>query len=106
MRTDVADNGTRDVLNVLFKHQRKIVATFLVIVGAVALYTFTTTPLFEAKASLLIKLGREYVYRPEIGEERPQMALNREDMVNSELEILTSRDLAEKVIETIGIYKL
>jgi uncharacterized protein involved in exopolysaccharide biosynthesis len=106
MRTDVADNGTRDVLNVLFKHQRKIVATFLVIVGAVALYTFTSTPLFEAKASLLIKLGREYVYRPEIGEERPQMALNREDMVNSELEILTSRDLAEKVIETIGVYKL
>ena len=24
MRTDVADNGTRDMLNVLFKHQRKI----------------------------------------------------------------------------------
>jgi uncharacterized protein involved in exopolysaccharide biosynthesis len=106
MRTDVADNGTRDVLNVLFKHQRKIIATFLIIVGAVAIYTFTTTPLYEAKASLMIKVGREYVYRPEVGEERPQMLLNREDLLNSELEILTSRDLAEKVIESIGVYEL
>jgi polysaccharide biosynthesis protein PslE len=106
MRTDVADNGTRDVLNVLFKHQRKIIATFLLIVGAAVLHSFTTTPLYEAKASLLIKVGREYVYRPEVGEERPQMLLNREDLLNSELEILTSRDLAAKVIETIGIYQL
>lgn len=106
MRTDVADNGTRDVLNVLFKHQRKIIATFLVIVGAVVIYTFTSTPQYEAKASLMIKVGREYVYRPEVGEERPQMVLNREDLLNSELEILTSRDLAARIIETVGVYKL
>ncbi|HEX2114915.1 MAG TPA: GumC family protein [Alphaproteobacteria bacterium] len=106
MRTDVADNGTRDILNVLFKHQRKIVATFMLVVGGVALYTFLSTPLYEATASLLIKVGREYVYRPEVGEERPQLQLNREDLVNSELEILTSRDLAAKVIDTIGIDRL
>jgi uncharacterized protein involved in exopolysaccharide biosynthesis len=103
MRTDVADNGTRDILNVLFKHQRKIVATFLLIVGGVALYTFLSTPLYEATASLLIKVGREYVYRPEVGEEKPQLQLNREDLVNSELEILTSRDLAAVVIDRVGI---
>jgi uncharacterized protein involved in exopolysaccharide biosynthesis len=106
MRTDVADNGTRDILNVLFKHQRKIVATFLFIVGGVALYTFMATPLYEATASLLIKVGREYVYRPEVGEEKPQLQLNREDLVNSELEILTSRDLAANVIVTVGIDRL
>ena len=103
MRTDVADNGTRDILNVLFKHQRKIVATFLLIVGGVALYTFTATPLYEATASLLIKVGREYVYRPEVGEEKPQLQLSRGDLVNSELEILTSRDLAATVIDRVGI---
>ena len=106
MRTDVADNGTRDVLNVLFKHQRKIIATFVLIVGAVAVYTFTSTPLYEANASLLIKVGREYVYRPEVGEERPQVTIDTEDMINSELEILTSRDLAARVVETIGIDRL
>ncbi len=106
MRTDVTDNGTRDVLNVLFKHQRKIIATFLLIVAVVAFHTFTSTPLYEAKAALLIKVGREYVYRPEVGNERPQVTTNREDMVNSELEILTSRDLAARVVETIGIDRL
>src|SRR5262249_3306162 len=106
MRTDVADNGTRDALNVLFKHQRKIIATFLIIVGAVAFYTFTSTPLYEAKASLLIKVARDNVSRPEVGEERPQIPLNREALLNSELEILTSRDLAARVVETIGIYRL
>src|SRR6185369_2276239 len=106
MRTDVADNGTRDILNVLFKHQRKIVATFLLIVGGVALYTFLSTPLYEATASLLIKVGREYVYRPEVGEEKPQLQLNREDLVNSELEILTSKDLASVVIDRVGIDRI
>jgi uncharacterized protein involved in exopolysaccharide biosynthesis len=106
MRTDVADNGTRDILNVLFKHQRKIVATFLFVVGGVALYTFMSTPLYEATASLLIKVGREYVYRPEVGEDKPQLQLSREDLVNSELEILTSRDLAATVIERIGVDRI
>lgn len=106
MRADVADNGTRDILNVLFKHQRKIIATFLVIVAGVAAYSFSRDPLYEAKASLLIKLGREYVYRPEIGDEKPQFLLNREDLLNSEIEILTSRDTAAKVLETIGIERL
>lgn len=34
------------------------------------------------------------------------MLLNREDLLNSELEILTSRDLAARVIEAIGVYTL
>lgn len=106
MRTDLSTNGTRDILNVLFKHQRKIIAVFLLILGAATFYSFATTPLFESKASLLIKFGREYVYRPEVGQEQPQVAFNREDLVNSEIEILSSRDLAAKVVQQIGIQRI
>lgn len=106
MRANVADNGVRDVLNMLFKRQRLIAATLLLIVGAVAIYSFAATPLYEAKSTLLIKAGREYTYRPEVGEEKPPILLNREDLMNSEIEILMSRDLAAKVVERIGLLRL
>lgn len=105
MRLD-SENGTRDILNVLFKHQRKIIATFLLIVGLATFYSFTTGPTYEARAALLVKAGREYTYRPAVGEEQPQLTLSREDLLNSEIEILTSQDLALKVIDDIGMKRL
>jgi len=106
MRADVAENNTRDILNVLFKHQRKILLTFLVIVAVATVNAFFATPVFETQSSILIKFGREYAYRPEVGEDRPPVALDRQDLINSEIEILMSRDLIDQVVQKIGIERL
>jgi uncharacterized protein involved in exopolysaccharide biosynthesis len=51
---------------------------------------------------MLIKLGRESVFVPTSSKMSPILNINREQQVNSEIEILKSRALAERVVATIG----
>ncbi len=111
-RRDAAQQaGTlRDFLTILFKHRTKMEAVFLGIVSMVIIGLALSTPTYEARSSVLIKLGREYLYQPEVGRDRtPVISLNQqnhEETINSEIQILTDRDLAEKVITAIGMEKL
>ncbi|MFH1703496.1 MAG: GNVR domain-containing protein [Nitrospirota bacterium] len=99
----------RDFMSILFKHKQKILVVFLATVITVTVGSFLIPPTYEAKSSLLVKFGREYIYQPEVGE-RPQdmrlIPLDQEEVINSEIQILTSRDLIEKVIRTLGIEKI
>jgi len=100
-------SSLRDFLTVLFKHRYTILIIFLAVVATVTIVSFLLPPTYEAKSSLLIKFGREYIYRSEVGERgsdsRPSIPLNQEEVINSEIQILTSRDLIEKVITTIKV---
>ena len=99
----------RDILSILFKYQRTIVTVFVVTVCSVTLASFLVPPTYEAGSNLLVKLGRDYVYRPEVGETKiqiPQNLIAQDEVINSEIEILRSRDLLEKVITTLGVEKM
>ena len=99
----------RDLLSVLFKYYRTIVTVFVVTVCTVTLASFLVPPTYEAGSTLLVKLGRDYVYRPEVGETKiqiPQNLIAQDEVINSEIEILRSRDLLEKVISTLGVDKM
>ncbi|MCX5844388.1 MAG: Wzz/FepE/Etk N-terminal domain-containing protein, partial [Deltaproteobacteria bacterium] len=99
--------GLRDLLIILFKHKSKILITFLATVISVTAGSFLLPPTYEAKSTLLVKFGREFIYRPEVGEKpsdsRSSIAINQEEIINSEIQIMTSRDLVEKVITTLGM---
>jgi uncharacterized protein involved in exopolysaccharide biosynthesis len=99
-------DGARDILTLFFKHIRKIALTFAVFVFAAALLSFLLPPVYEASSSLMIKFGREYVAQPEVGSVQPFLTLNKEEAVNSEIQILSSRALKEWVVKTMGIGKL
>jgi uncharacterized protein involved in exopolysaccharide biosynthesis len=93
----------RDILTIVFFDRWAILVAFLVpvLLGvAAALVTRTT---YEAEARLLVLLGREYVFRPEVGENVPGLSFDREQIVKAELEILGSRELKAEVIRTIGL---
>ena len=93
----------RDFLTVLFKHKSRIIFIFLSTVIIVTVVTFLLPPVYEAKSSLMVKIGRENIYRPEVGDISPIISINTEEVLNSEISILTSRDLFEKVITTLEI---
>jgi uncharacterized protein involved in exopolysaccharide biosynthesis len=97
----------RDFLTVLFKHKYTILVIFFAVVTTVTVGSFLLPPTYEAKSSLLIKFGREYIYRSEVGERasdsRTLIPVNQEEVINSEIQILTSRDLIEKVINTLKV---
>jgi len=96
--------GLRDFLTILFKHRSKVCGIFLATVLTVTVVSFLIPPTYEAKSSLMVKFGREYVNRPEVGTAQPfLLSLTQEEVVNPEIRILTSRELIEKVLTTLKV---
>ncbi len=97
----------RDLLTIVFKHKYKILITFLVIFAGVTTFALNLPRTYEAKSVLLVKLGREFMNRPEVGTEQPGgYSIPPQTIINGEISILTSRDLIGKVINTIGAENL
>jgi uncharacterized protein involved in exopolysaccharide biosynthesis len=100
------ETSVRDILHVLFKHKRAILGIFFIAVASVTLGVFLVPPVYEATASILIKIGREYIPKPEVGAGGNLLAVNQEEIINSEIAILNSRDVIGKVINTLGVDKI
>ena len=96
--------GRRDFVAILFKHRSSIGLIFLAAVLAATVVSFLIPPTYEARSSLMVKFGREYVNRPEAGNARPfLLSLTQEEVVNPEIRILSSRELIEKVLATLKV---
>ncbi len=100
-------SGLREFLTVLFKHKSTILLTFVTVVATVTIGSFLWPPTYEAESRLLVKFGRENIYRPEVGGDRSQiLSSNNEEVLNSEIKILTSQDLIERVVKTLTVEAL
>ncbi|MRR05846.1 MAG: lipopolysaccharide biosynthesis protein [Deltaproteobacteria bacterium] len=103
--SDHKDN-VRDLLTVFFKHRAKILTIFSIVVAMVTVSTFLASPVYEASSSLLVKFGREYMNQSQVGSSQPMISVNHEAIINSEIQILKSPDLAKRVIETIKLSQM
>jgi len=95
--------GPRDFLTVLFKHRIKVGGFFLASVLIAAVGSFLLPPTYEARSSLTVKTGREYVTPRDSGDAGALMLIQLEEVVNSEVRILSSRELIEKVLATMKV---
>jgi uncharacterized protein involved in exopolysaccharide biosynthesis len=94
---------TREILSILFKERRKLIGAFLVLAVLVIGYSYTLTTYYEASSRLLVKTGREFQVQSDPS--RPVASspqTTKQEVVNSEIQILTSRDLIEAVINQVG----
>ena len=82
-----ASRGPRDFLTILFKHRSKVSVIFLATVLTAILWSFLIPPAYEAKSILMVKIGKE----------------STEEVVNSEIRILSSRALIEKALATLKV---
>ena len=101
-------SSLRDFLHVIFKRKNQILLFFAVTVCTVVIGTFLTKPVYEARAQILVKMGRENLFIPPSSTNSQIINFNRDNQINSEIELLKSRSLAENVIKSLGpetIYK-
>ncbi|MGH9381485.1 MAG: GumC family protein [Thermoanaerobaculia bacterium] len=98
--TPLAD--PRSVLAALRRHKLLFAVAFLATLAPIVAWTFKLTPLYEAAAVVMVQLGREYSQQVTVGDR--QAVLNRDPQaaLNTELQILLSRDLTEAVVERLG----
>ncbi len=96
----------RDVLIFCFKHKFKMITMFVVLVGLVTAVVFSLPPVYEATATLIVKPGREYLYHPELEARNSAITEDldrpREELISSEIQILTSQSLMKAVVSSFG----
>lgn len=105
----VASRGSlRDALAHCFRDRRRIGLAFLIPFLVTIGLGFVPTPRYTSDASLLLRLGREYFYTPEVGDATAAapVAFDREQTLRAEVEILTSRDVEEAAIAKIGLARI
>lgn len=97
---------TSDILTLLWRDRWLMAAVFvaLAVLGAVPALLMTKT--YTANASLLVRLGQEYVYEPNLGDAARGAVSTNDTIVQSEVEILSSRGLKERVIADLGFAKV
>jgi len=88
------------------RHKYRIVAAAVVAALISAIVAALQPPLYQAQTSLFVRFGREYLYRSEVGENESWAPNGLESAVNSEVQILSARELRAKVIEAIGVETL
>jgi uncharacterized protein involved in exopolysaccharide biosynthesis/Mrp family chromosome partitioning ATPase len=97
--------NAQDFLYVLFKHKWKILmSAALGISAAVAVY-FLRTPVYESQAKLLVRYVVDTSAIDQV-ESRATVGPSGDNMINSEVEILTSWDLAIQVAKVVGVERL
>jgi len=92
----------KEFLHVVFKRKMQILFFFSVTVCTVAVASFVIKPTYMATAQILVKVGRENLYIPTGSDMGPIISSDIREQINSEIEILRSRSLAEEVAASLG----
>lgn len=100
------DYSLRDYLTIVFKNKWIILACFLlgILAAPVAHYVLEKVkpPVYVAKATLIIKSGREYS-SPDLSTQNNPITFGRSDIFVSETLMIQSRDIKERILSTVGI---
>ena len=101
------DAPFRGLLIAAFTYKRRMLVTALAVLGLALALAAVMKSKYAAHASLLALLGTEYTYRPLAGQPATSNgALEREEVLKTEIEILESDDLHRALIRRIGLRRL
>jgi uncharacterized protein involved in exopolysaccharide biosynthesis len=100
--------GRREVVSILFKHARLLTALFLGVFVLIFGGSYLLAPRYKAEAQVLVQSGREFEVVSEKGNNSPTGVpyITKQEIINSEVEILNSRNLAESVIKAVGLERI
>ena len=91
-----------DYVKVLYKRRWTATTAFLVVFLGVVIYTFTATPIYEAKVQILIEKENANVVNFKEAFEQNQIA---DDYYQTQYKILQSRALARKTIDALKLWE-
>lgn len=101
---ETANTTLRIFLHIIFKRKLFITAFFVTTLAVVGIFTFGVDPTYLASSEILIKMGREHLFVPTSTDSglRAVTGYSSIEQINSEIELIVSRPLIEKVIESVG----
>ena len=95
--------SAKDFITLLWRERGLMLLVFLVMLalGVAAAMSLKTS--YPAHSSLLVRLGQEYVYEPRVGDAARGAVPSTDQVIQSEVEILGSPTLHQKVVEALGV---
>jgi uncharacterized protein involved in exopolysaccharide biosynthesis len=94
---------TQDFVVLLWRDRALLAAVFLSIFLLGVIGAFLVQTHYLAQTSILVRLGQEYVYEPTVGDAARGAIPNTDQLVQSEVEILTSAELKRRVLQSLGM---
>ena len=88
-------------MHILLKRKTQLLFLSVATFFTLAIGTFVIKPTYEAKAQILVKVGRESMYVPATGGGDPVISINREEQINSEIEILMRCSLIQDGVTSL-----
>ena len=98
--------NVNDILYILFRHKWKILLCAVLGFAAAAGVYFLLPPVYESQAKLFVRYVVDRSAIDGLDSTGKPLISPTESVINSEVEILTSSDLAMQVAEAIGINRL
>ena len=100
----IPERSLRDLYYILFRHKGKAILFFLAAVVSVTVVTLLSPKIYRSEAKLLVRLGSESVTQDPTATtgQTVNVSQARASEIKSELAILQSQDLAEKLVDSIG----
>jgi uncharacterized protein involved in exopolysaccharide biosynthesis len=99
----------REVASALFRRKGLVLVTFLTVIAGTALLSFLLPDKYESRMKILVKNQRvDVAITPEATTGAPVTAAESEvseNQINSEIELLTSKDLLTQVVNECGLAK-
>jgi len=95
-----------EVPALLWRERWLMLAVFLGLAAIGVAFGLTLETMYPAHASVLVKLGQEYVYAPPSGDAARGATPTNDEMVAAETEIMASEPLEMRVVRRIGVARL
>ncbi|MDE1174016.1 MAG: Wzz/FepE/Etk N-terminal domain-containing protein [Parvibaculaceae bacterium] len=92
----------RDLLTPLFYYRRILLTVLIVPILLGLVLALMSKPVYVASAKLLVLPGSDYIYSPTVGSVGSGITLGRDEIIQAEIQILSSVDLRQQVLEEIG----
>ncbi len=83
-----------------------MLAVFIGLAALAVAFALTLKTLYPTHASVLVKLGQEYVYQPRSGDAGRGAVPDNDQMVQSEAEIMGSDAVKMRVVGRLGVARL
>jgi uncharacterized protein involved in exopolysaccharide biosynthesis len=98
--------GLSDFAALLWRERFLMLGVFVVILALGVVAAQGMKKSYQAYSSLLVQLGEEYVYNPRVGDAGRGAAPTAGQIMQSELEILGSSAVKERVLQKLGLARI
>ena len=95
-----------DFVPLLWRERWLMLAVFIGLAALAVAFALTLKTIYPSHASVLVKLGQEYVYQPRSGDAGRGAVPDNDQLVQSEAEIMGSDAVKMRVVNRLGVARL